>query len=64
MFKVFFFSSKRHIIDDKVEGINYCECNSKINSVYGAPTHDVAWTPFLERKVFKFYFANLKAIFL
>ncbi len=56
MYTVIFFprSSKRHVIDGKVEGIDYCSCNKKINSVYGAPTHDVAWTPFLERKV-KFF---------
>ena len=44
-------SSKRHLIDEKVDGIEYCVCNKKLASVYGASTHDVAWTPFLERKV-------------
>jgi hypothetical protein len=34
-----------------VDGIDYCTCDKKVNSVYGAPTPDIAWTPFLERKV-------------
>lgn len=42
--------AKRHIIDGEVDGIEYCNCEKKVNSVYGSPTQDVAWTPFLERK--------------
>ena len=45
------FSSKRHVIDGVVDGVEYCRCGKKVSSVYGAATHDVPWTPFLERKV-------------
>jgi hypothetical protein len=41
---------KRHKIDQKVEHVEYCECSEQKNSVYGAKTEEVAWTPFLERK--------------
>ena len=52
------------MIDDKVDGIDYCDCNNKITSVYGAPTNDVAWTPFLERKVLStFYGQDLDRLF-
>ena len=41
---------KRHIIDQKVEGIEYCQCKDQKPSVYGAKVNDEAWMPFLERK--------------
>lgn len=41
---------KRHFIDQKVEEIDYCQCNDKKSSVYGVKLCDEPWTPFLERK--------------
>lgn len=48
---------KRHVIDEVVEGIEYCACEKKIASVYGvaAPSSNDSvtsegWLPFLERK--------------
>ena len=40
----------RHVIDQKVEKVDYCCCGSKKSSVYGEKTENTAWTPFLERK--------------
>jgi len=41
---------KRHLIDQKVEGTEYCQCKDRKPSVYGTKVNDEAWMPFLERK--------------
>lgn len=48
---------RRHVIDEVVEGVEYCRCDKKLASVYGirAQQHDGndpsgGWVPFLERK--------------
>jgi len=48
---------KRHIIDEVVEGIDYCACEKKLASVYGVGAssnsdqgRSKGWLPFLERK--------------
>lgn len=42
--------SKRHLIDQVVDNVDYCQCQDKKPSVYGQKSGDVNWTPFLERK--------------
>jgi len=41
---------KRHFIDQKVEGTEYCQCTDKKASVYGTKVNNEPWMPFLERK--------------
>jgi len=42
---------KRHLIDQQVQGVDYCQCKNRKSSVYGVKgDNDEAWTPFLERK--------------
>ena len=41
---------KRHVIEGKVEGVEYCECQTAKSSVYGEQSRGLEWTPFLERK--------------
>ena len=41
---------KRHLIDQKVSEVEYCQCKEKQSSVYGKNVNDEAWMPFLERK--------------
>ena len=42
--------SKRHFIDQKVEDIQYCQCQNRKASVYGTKINNENWMPFLERK--------------
>lgn len=43
--------SKRHLIDQKVEGVEYCQCKDRKASVYGTKVNENEnWMPFLERK--------------
>jgi hypothetical protein len=42
--------SKRHVIESKVESIDYCKCGDAKTSVYGVQSEGVEWTPFLEKK--------------
>lgn len=41
---------KRHLIDQAVDGVNYCQCDQRPKSVYGLSSDNSPWTPFLERK--------------
>ena len=46
---------KRHLIDQKIDGVQYCSCPDKKSSVYGhlaenCADDDTCWAPFLERK--------------
>ena len=48
---------KRHVIDQKVNGVDYCQCHKKCTSVYGVSASSKdnddstgGWLPFLERK--------------
>ena len=41
---------RRHVIEGKVEGVEYCECETAKVSVYGEQSRGLEWTPFLERK--------------
>jgi len=46
---------KRHLIDQQIEGVEYCACPSRKSSVYGTLAEncddsDTCWAPFLERK--------------
>ncbi len=41
---------RRHVVDEKVAGVEYCGCKSAKSSVYGEQTPGIEWTPFLERK--------------
>ena len=41
---------KRHLIDQRVDGVSYCSCEHRLGSVYGQTSEDCEWSPFLERK--------------